>query len=87
MKNLGPILTVLAVIVALWYAAAVWMNAAWTYDQAARAGGEVTFAQLLTDTMAQERPVLPPPHQVLAISKTGTPINKLTEKKSAEWML
>ncbi len=28
MKSLAPILTVLAVIVAVWYAAAVWLNSA-----------------------------------------------------------
>lgn len=39
MRSILPILTVLLAIVALWYAAAVWMNSAWTYDQAARAGG------------------------------------------------
>ena len=64
MRNLGPILTVLGVIVALWYAAVVWLNAPWVYDQAARAKTEVSFAQLLPLTMAQERPVLPAPHQV-----------------------
>ena len=62
----AAVLGVLAVIVALWYCAAVWLNAAWTYDQAVRNGTEVTFGLLLTDTMAQERPVLPPPHQVAA---------------------
>ena len=82
MKNLGPILTVLAVIVAIWYAAAVWMNAAWTYDQAARAGAEVTFGQLLADTMAQERPVLPPPHQVLEELRKGVFGSAITSKRS-----
>ena len=38
MKRAAPILTVLLVIVAVWYAAAVWMNAPWVYDQATRAG-------------------------------------------------
>ncbi|MBC7142609.1 MAG: ABC transporter permease subunit, partial [Rhodobacteraceae bacterium] len=64
MRSLAPILTVLAAIVALWYAGTVRLNAQWTYDQAARAGVEVTFRELLADTMAQERPVLPAPHQV-----------------------
>ena len=31
-----PILTVLAVIVAIWYAAVIWMNAPFEYDQAER---------------------------------------------------
>jgi NitT/TauT family transport system permease protein len=82
MRNLGPILTVLAVIVALWYAAAVWLNAAWTYDQAARAGTEVTFGQVVADAMVQERPVLPPPHQVLAEVGKGVFGEAITSKRS-----
>ena len=78
----APVLGVLAVIVALWYCAAVWLNAAWTYDQAARNGTEVTFTLLLTDTMAQERPVLPPPHQVVAELWKGLTAYNITSKKS-----
>ncbi len=80
--KVGPVLGVLAVIVALWYAAAVWLNAPWTYDQAARAGTEVTFSGLLADTMVQERPVLPPPHQVLAELWKGVTAYNVTSKKS-----
>ncbi len=78
----GPVLTVLVVIVALWYAGAVWLNAPWTYDQATRNGTEVTFAGLLADTMAQERPVLPPPHQVVAEVWKGVTAYNVTSKKS-----
>ena len=35
MRSVLPILTVLCVIVAIWYAGAVWMNSAWTLAQAA----------------------------------------------------
>ena len=82
MKSLTPILTVLALILALWYAAAVWLNAPWTYDQAARSGTTVTFSTLLADTMAQERPVLPPPHQVAAELWKGLTAYAPTSKKS-----
>ncbi len=82
MRSLAPIATVLAVIVALWYAAAVWMNAQWVYDQAARAGVEVTFGQMVADTMAQERPVLPVPHQVFAELAKSTVGMAVTSKKS-----
>ena len=78
----GPVLVVLAVIVALWYAGAVWLNAAWTYDQAARAGSEVSFGMLLADTMAQARPVLPAPHQVVAELWKGVTAYNVTSKKS-----
>ncbi|WP_101340694.1 ABC transporter permease [Cereibacter azotoformans] len=64
MRSILPVLTVVAVIVALWYAAAVAMNATWVRDQAARAGTEVSFLELVPRTLAQDRPVLPAPHQV-----------------------
>ena len=76
------VLAVLAVIIALWYAGAVWLNAPWTYDQAARGGTEVTFGLLLADTMAQDRPVLPPPHQVVAELWKGVTGYNVTSKKS-----
>jgi NitT/TauT family transport system permease protein len=33
-----PVLAVVAGIVVLWYAGAVWLNAAWAFDQAGRGG-------------------------------------------------
>lgn len=82
MRSILPILTVLLAIVALWYAAAVWMNSAWTNDQAARAGVEVTLGDLVADTMAQERPVLPAPHQVARGLWDGVFGQKVTSKRS-----
>ena len=66
MRSLLPILTVVAAIVAFWYVGAVALNAQWARDQAARAGVELTFREIVADTMAQERPVLSAPHQVVA---------------------
>ena len=82
MRSILPILTVLLAIVAVWYAAAVWMNAAWTYDQAARAGVEVSFGDVVADTLAQERPVLPAPHQVAQGLWDGLFGQKITSKRS-----
>ena len=59
-----PVTTVLAVIIALWYALAVFLNAPFERDQAQRAGTEISFSTLVTNTMSQARPVLPAPHQV-----------------------
>ncbi|KFI31453.1 ABC transporter permease [Haematobacter massiliensis] len=61
-----PVLTVVLAIIALWYLAAIWLNAAWTWDQAARAGTTPGLLDVLRDTMAQDRPKLPAPHQVAA---------------------
>jgi NitT/TauT family transport system permease protein len=82
MKSVAPILTVLAAIVVLWYGAAVWLNSQWIYDQAARAGTEVTATQLLTETMVQDRPVLPAPHQVAQGLWQGLTGQAITSKRS-----
>ncbi|MGB3277600.1 MAG: ABC transporter permease [Pseudorhodobacter sp.] len=82
MKSVLPVLTVLSAIVLLWYLAAVWMNASWSYDQAARAGVEISFGEVLADTMAQDRPVLPAPHQVLAGLWDGFFGQSFTSKRS-----
>lgn len=60
-----PVLTMVGLIVAFWYAAVVWMNAPFEYDKAERVSKPApTISQLIPATMAQERPVLPAPHQV-----------------------
>ncbi len=65
MKSVLPILTVVAAIVVMWYAAAVGMNAKWAREQAARQGVELSFTELVADTWSQDRPRLPAPHQVI----------------------
>jgi NitT/TauT family transport system permease protein len=66
MRHVLPVLTVVLAIVVIWYAAAVGLNRAWIYDQAARAGVEpATGMALMSQTWNQERPVLPAPHQVV----------------------
>ncbi len=58
------------------------MNSKWTYDQARRAGTEVSFSELVKDTMSQGRAVLPAPHQVaIEIWKT-TVLQNVTSKRS-----
>jgi NitT/TauT family transport system permease protein len=82
MRNVLPVLTVLAGIVAIWYAAAVWMNATWVFDQAERNGQTVTWAEVVPQTMAQERPLLPPPHQVAENLWKGIAGQAVTSKRS-----
>jgi NitT/TauT family transport system permease protein len=82
MRSVLPILAVIAAIVLLWYAASVWLNAPWVYDQAARAGESVPFSQLLADTQNQSRPVLPPPHQVGAALWDGIAGQAISSKRS-----
>ncbi|CUW43112.1 ABC transporter, permease protein [Brucella vulpis] len=59
-----PVTTILVVIIALWYALAVFLNAPFERDQATRTGTEISFSTLVANTMSQDRPVLPAPHQV-----------------------
>ena len=61
-----PIIVVLVAIVAVWYAAAIGLNAPWQNDVYRR--GDITnvpFTQFVVDTWNQEKPVLPTAHQVL----------------------
>ncbi len=80
--NTGPVLVVIAAIMVLWYGFVVVLNAPWERDQAGRAGTTITTSQLIANTMAQERPVLPAPHQVIA-ELWDTTVNKnITSKRS-----
>jgi NitT/TauT family transport system permease protein len=77
-----PVLAVLGIIVVIWYAGAVWLNSTWVYDQAERDGVTVGFSEMVGKTMAQERPLLPPPHQVVAELWKGVTGQAVTSKRS-----
>ena len=77
-----PVLVVVAAIIALWYAGAVVMNSTWTLDQAARQGTDPSLSEIVADTMAQERPLLPAPHQVASELWEVTAEKKITSKRS-----
>ncbi|MCD2183257.1 ABC transporter permease [Rhizobium sp. GN54] len=82
LDRLLPVATVVLALVAIWYVAAVFLNAPFERDTAARAGTTITFTEILPKTMAQERPVLPAPHQVMA-ELWDTTVNKaVTSKRS-----
>ncbi len=65
-KTSLPVLTVLAALVLVWYAAVVLLNAPFERDTAARAGTTIGFADLVRNTHGPSAPVLPAPHQVMA---------------------
>ena len=78
----GPVLVVVLAIIAIWYVAAILMNAPWQRDVFARAGTDYSTAELIAATWAQERPVLPAPHQV-AVEIWNTTVEKnITSKRS-----
>lgn len=82
MRNILPVLTVVAAIFLLWYLAAIWLNAPWAHDKATRAGVELTTSELVADTWAQEKPKLPAPHQVATEIWNTTVEKKITSKRS-----
>jgi NitT/TauT family transport system permease protein len=62
-----PVLIVLAAILLFWYGMAIVMNAPWQDTLNQRAGlADVPFTQFAQQTWAQDKPVLPAPHQVAA---------------------
>jgi NitT/TauT family transport system permease protein len=63
-ERLLPVLTVVAVLVLLWYAATYFMNAPFQRDQNVRMNATVTQSEFIAQTMAQPKPTMPAPHQV-----------------------
>ncbi|MBU2484838.1 MAG: ABC transporter permease [Alphaproteobacteria bacterium] len=81
-EKILPIGTIVLAIIAIWYLAAVFLNAPFERDQATRAGTTISFSEILPRTMAQERPVLPAPHQVFAELWDTTVGKSITSKRS-----
>lgn len=82
---IGPILTILIAITAIWYVSAVWLNSAWAYDKAKRSNVTISFSEMVSDTMVQEKPLLPSPHQVIKEIYKTTILKKVTSKRSLVW--
>ncbi|MAU53956.1 MAG: ABC transporter permease [Roseovarius sp.] len=81
-RSVLPVLTVVLALLVIWYGAAVWLNAAWAQDRATRAGVELSLAELVADTWAQDKPKLPAPHQVAVELWETTVEKKITSKRS-----
>jgi NitT/TauT family transport system permease protein len=58
------------------------LNSAWAEDQAERAGVTLSLGAKLADTMAQEKPRLPAPHQLAAELWKTTAALPVTSKRS-----
>ena len=81
-QSILPVLTVVGFLLVLWYAAAIWLNAAWAYDKAGRTDEVLTTRTLIADTWSQEKPKLPAPHQVATEIWQTTVEKKITSKRS-----
>jgi NitT/TauT family transport system permease protein len=73
----------LLAILAFWYAAAIWMNAPWQNILNGRVNLEnVPFLEFAQQTWAQEKPVLPAPHQVAGEIWNATVGLEITSRRS-----
>ena len=77
-----PILTIVAAIGVIWYGFTVYLNAPWQIDQYEKSATEWSMNELVRDTMAHDRPVLPAPHQVVVEIWKTTVQKKITSKRS-----
>ena len=83
MHRAWPVLVVVVGIIAIWYVAAVLLNTPFQKDLYKRGKvTEYTTEQLVRDTLAQERPVLPAPHQIAREIYKTTVEKKITSKRS-----
>ena len=81
--NTLPVLVILGAILLFWYAMAVSMNAPWQRTLNERAGlTDVPIAQFAQQTWAQDRPVLPAPHQVAFEIWNATIALEITSRRS-----
>jgi NitT/TauT family transport system permease protein len=81
-QKLLPVLTIVAAIGVIWYGFTVYLNAPWQLDQYEKSATEWSMTDLVRDTMAHDRPVLPAPHQVVAEIWKTTVKKKVTSKRS-----
>ena len=83
MNRTLPILTVLLAIVITWYAGAIAMNAPWQNTLNTRANlADVPFTDFALQTWAQDRPLLPAPHQVVGEIWNATVALDINSKRS-----
>ena len=60
----GPVLTVLAVLLLIWHAGAVWLNAPQVIERTLSSQPGWGALDLIRLTLTMDRPVLPAPHQI-----------------------
>jgi NitT/TauT family transport system permease protein len=78
----GPVGLMLLLILVIWYAGAVYLNAPRLIDGYERNETAWTAAKLVDDAWAMERPILPAPHQVLVELNDTVFGKKITSKRS-----
>ncbi|CCF20254.1 Nitrate/sulfonate ABC transporter [Pseudorhizobium banfieldiae] len=81
-SRIGPVLTIVATIIVIWYAAAVWMNAPFQRDLDRRGDVTSTTMEFIGKTLSQPKPIVPAPHQVAQNVFENTFLRKVTSNRS-----
>ena len=81
-SSLIPVSVVVAFIILIWYAGAVYLNAPMLIDKYERQKTEWNFEKLRQDAWAMERPILPAPHQILKDMHKSILQRKVSSKRS-----
>ena len=82
MRSAVPVLTILIAIVLFWYGMAVVMNAPWQVTLNTRADATVDLVTFAQQTWAQDKPILPAPHQVIGEIWNATIGTDIASKRS-----
>ncbi|APO75750.1 ABC transporter permease protein [Rhizobium etli 8C-3] len=77
-----PVLTILLALIAVWYAAAILMNASFQRDMDQRGNVTSTAMEFVEKTLSQPKPILPAPHQVAINVFENTFLRKLSSNRS-----
>jgi len=77
-----PVLTVVASLIVIWYAGAVYLNSTQLIDRYQKKGVDWDISRLAQDAWKMERPVLPAPHQVGVELKKTVLDKRVTSKRS-----
>ena len=81
-KKLLPILTILFLLTVVWYFFTIYLNSAMQIDKYDKQGISWNISKLVQDTMSQERPKLPAPHQIAEEVWKTTVGKKINSKRS-----
>jgi NitT/TauT family transport system permease protein len=77
-----PVLTVVAIILVVWYLGAIWLNAPQIIDRLNGIGPDWTTRDLVAGAWSMERPVLPTPDQIAGDFWRSTVGQPITGKRS-----
>lgn len=80
--NILPVVVIVSALGIIWYSATVYLNSAWQIDQYNKTQTQWTASDLIIDTMAHKRPVLPAPHQIAIEIWNTTAKKSITSKRS-----